>query len=49
MIKNLCLLLLVMVLVQGCSKPGGKGVGIPRPPMDEDEPSPATEKVIPTK
>jgi hypothetical protein len=49
MIKNLCLLLLAMILVQGCSKPGGKGVGRPRPPMDEDEPSPAKEKVIPIK
>lgn len=49
MIKNLYFLLLVMVLVQGCSKPGGQGVGRPRPPMDEDEPLPAKEKVIPTK
>jgi len=49
MIKNLCLLLLAMILMQGCSKPGGQGVGRPRPPMDEDEPLPAKEKVIPTK
>jgi len=49
MIKNLSVLLLVMILVQGCSKPGGKGVGRPRPPMDEDESLPAKEKVIPTK
>ena len=49
MIKNLCLFLLVMILVQGCSKPGGQGVGRPRPPMDEDETLPVKEKVIPTK
>jgi len=49
MIKNLSVLLLVMILVQGCSKPGGKGVGRPRPPMDEDESLPAKEKVILTK
>ncbi len=46
--KN-CLLLLAMILVQGCSKPGGQGVGRPRPPMDEGEPFPAKEKGIPTQ
>jgi len=40
---------LVMILLQGCSKPGSQGVGRPRPPMDEEESSPAKEKVIPTK
>lgn len=49
MTPKIYLLLLVIVLVQGCSKPGGQGVGRPRPPMDEDEPLPAKEKVIPTK
>ena len=49
MTQKIYLLLLVIVLVQGCSKPGGQGVGRPRPPMDEDEPLPAKEKVIPTK
>ena len=49
MIKKLCVLLLAMVLVQGCYKPSDQGVGRLRPAMDEDEPLPAKEKVIPTK
>lgn len=49
MIRKIGLLLLVMVLVQGCSKPNEQGVGMPRPAMDEDEPKPAKENAIPTK
>ncbi len=45
MIKKLCVLLLATVLVQGCSKPRDQGVGMPRPPMDEDENLPVKEKV----
>lgn len=49
MIRKIILLFLVMILIQGCSKPNEQGVGMPRPAMDEDEPLPAKEKVNPTK